>query len=186
MAKINQRRGSITLKIVYDGLGDAPRHNLRLIYKSLSPDAQPRMRATETSLCVSFSLGEVRGYDVTFRLHSLRAGDWHGPSRTHLLKGVDGVVFVADADPRWEAARNNRWLNLKAALAEAGLDPDGVPLVLQVPGTDEPAAGFAGKVAGWLGCTMGSSRANHLPNGKRVFDSLRAIAEKVLADLASV
>ena len=112
MTFINYAAREINCKIVYYGPGLCGKTtNLQYIYAKTSPDAKGKMisLATETERTLFFdflplSLGEIRGFKTRFHLYTVPGQVFYDASRKLILKGVDGVVFVADSqEMRMEA-----------------------------------------------------------------------------------
>jgi signal recognition particle receptor subunit beta len=103
MSFINYSSREINCKIVYYGPGLCGKTtNLQYIYKKTNPAAKGKMisLATETERTLFFdflplSLGEIRGFKTRFHLYTVPGQVFYDASRKLILKGVDGVVFVA-------------------------------------------------------------------------------------------
>jgi signal recognition particle receptor subunit beta len=126
MSFINYSSREINCKIVYYGPGLCGKTtNLQYIYNKTNPEAKGKMisLATETDRTLFFdflplSLGEIRGFKTRFHLYTVPGQVFYDASRKLILKGVDGVVFVADSQveriggqhrvPRQPAARTSR------------------------------------------------------------------------------
>ena len=112
MAFINYSAREINCKLVYYGPGLCGKTtNLKYIYEKTAGEAKGKMisLATETERTLFFdflplSLGEIRGFKTRFHLYTVPGQVFYDASRKLILKGVDGVVFVADSqDERFEA-----------------------------------------------------------------------------------
>ena len=105
MSFINYMAREINCKIVYYGPGLCGKTtNLQYIYERTNPDAKGKMisLATETERTLFFdflplSLGEIRGFKTRFHLYTVPGQVFYDASRKLILKGVDGVIFVADS-----------------------------------------------------------------------------------------
>ncbi|HEX7625041.1 MAG TPA: gliding-motility protein MglA, partial [Anaeromyxobacteraceae bacterium] len=105
MSFINYSSREINCKIVYYGPGLCGKTtNLQYVYAKTNPDAKGKMisLATETERTLFFdflplSLGEIRGFKTRFHLYTVPGQVFYDASRKLILKGVDGVVFVADS-----------------------------------------------------------------------------------------
>ncbi|HIF23036.1 MAG TPA: gliding-motility protein MglA, partial [Gemmatimonadetes bacterium] len=105
MSMINYASREINCKIVYYGTGlGGKTTNLEYIYSRVNPDMKGKMisLATETERTLFFDflpidLGEVRGFKTRFHLYTVPGQVYYNASRRLILKGVDGLVFVADS-----------------------------------------------------------------------------------------
>lgn len=148
MPSVDTIRKAITAKIVYYGPGLCGKTtNLEYIHKRLAPDQKGRLTslATQGERTLFFDLmpvklGKVRGYDLTFQLYTVPGQVFYNASRKMVLKGLDGIVFVADSDPARAEANVESLRNLYENLRELHIDPDEVPLILQYNKRDLPVA----------------------------------------------
>src|SRR4028118_181166 len=139
MTFINYASKEINCKLVYYGPGLCGKTtNLQYIYQKTAPDAKGKMisLATETERTLFFdflplSLGEVGGFKLRFHLYTVPGQVFYAASRKLILKGVDGVVFVADSQIGRLEANLESFENLRVNLGEQGYDLDQVPLVIQ-------------------------------------------------------
>jgi mutual gliding-motility protein MglA len=189
---INYSSREINCKIVYYGPAAAGlRENLAYIYDKTAPGAKGKMitLSTETEKTVFFdflplSLGEIRGFKVRFHLYTVPGKVLYNASRLLILKGADGVVFVAPSDPAQVEATLQAWESLKANLAEHGFDWKKMPIVVQLDGRDHPKAvpiEFMRKLLA-LPDTMHLFEATS-KTGAGVFDTLKDIAKLILMEL---
>ena len=104
MSMINYASREINCKIVYYGTGlGGKTTNLEYIYSRVNPETKGKMisLATETERTLFFDflpidLGEIRGFKTRFHLYTVPGQVYYNASRRLILKGVDGIVFVAD------------------------------------------------------------------------------------------
>ena len=192
MAFINYSAREINCKLVYYGPGLCGKTtNLKRIYDKTSNEAKGKMisLATETERTLFFdflplALGEIRGFKTRFHLYTVPGQVFYDASRKLILKGVDGVVFVADSQEERFEANLESLDNLKANLAEQGYDIDRVPWILQYNKRDLPNAVPVEELRAALNPTgkvpeFEASAAT----GKGVFETLKMLARLVLADL---
>ena len=148
MAFINYSAREINCKLVYYGPGLCGKTtNLKHIYDKTTPSAKGKMisLATETERTLFFdflplALGEIRGFKTRFHLYTVPGQVFYDASRKLILKGVDGVVFVADSQEERFEANIESLENLKENLREQGYDIDQIPWVLQYNKRDLPNA----------------------------------------------
>ena len=146
MAFINYSAREINCKLVYYGPGLCGKTtNLKYIYEKTAADAKGKMisLATETERTLFFdflplALGEIRGFKTRFHLYTVPGQVFYDASRKLILKGVDGVVFVADSQEERFEANVESLENLKANLREQGYDLDKIPIVIQYNKRDLP------------------------------------------------
>src|SRR5512135_1408991 len=148
MSFINYASREINVKLVYYGPGLCGKTtNLQYVYEKTNPNAKGKLisLATETDRTLFFDflpldLGTVRGFKTRFHLYTVPGQVFYDASRKLILKGVDGVVFVADSqEPRMEANVESLQ-NLEKNLKEQGYDLATVPYVLQFNKRDLPTA----------------------------------------------
>jgi len=144
--------------------------------------------ATETERTLFFdflplALGQIRGFKTRFHLYTVPGQVFYDASRKLILKGVDGVVFVADSQIERMEANVESLDNLRINLAEQGYDLDRLPSVVQYNKRDLPNAAPLPEMRRLL-------NANSVPDfeacatvGKGVFETLKAVARGVLRDL---
>src|SRR6201990_2811071 len=140
MSFINYMAREINCKIVYYGPGLCGKTtNLQYIYERTNPDAKGKMisLATETDRTLFFdflplALGEIRGFKTRFHLYTVPGQVFYDASRKLILKGVDGVVFVADSQEERMDANIESLYNLEENLQSQGYDLIKIPYVLQL------------------------------------------------------
>src|SRR4051794_17063409 len=148
MSFINYMAREINCKIVYYGPGLCGKTtNLQHIYDETAPDAKGKMisLATETERTLFFdflplALGEIRGFKTRFHLYTVPGQVFYDASRKLILKGVDGVIFVADSQEERMDANYESLDNLRINLKEQGYDLDKIPFVVQYNKRDLPNA----------------------------------------------
>jgi mutual gliding-motility protein MglA len=137
---INYVAREINCKIVYYGPGlGGKTTNLQYIYQITSPENKGKMisLATETERTLFFDflpidLGQIRGFRARFHLYTVPGQIFYDSSRKLILKGVDGVVFVADSQEERIDANLESISNLAQNLKEQGYDLHRIPYVLQL------------------------------------------------------
>ena len=191
MSFINYSSREINCKIVFYGPGLCGKTtNLQYIYNKTNPDAKGKMisLATETERTLFFdflplSLGEIRGFKTRFHLYTVPGQVFYDASRKLILKGVDGVVFVADSQVERMEANLESLENLRTNLAEQGYDLDKIPFVVQYNKTDLPNVAATDELRRLLNPRGVPDFPSSATNGDGVFDTLKAIAKLVLIEL---
>ena len=148
MSMINYASREINCKIVYYGPGlGGKTTNLEHIYGKVSPETRGKLisLATETERTLFFDflpvdLGTIRGFKTRFHLYTVPGQVYYNASRKLILKGVDGVVFVADSQIDRMEANQESMQNLYDNMAEYGYDLTRMPFVIQYNKRDLPNA----------------------------------------------
>jgi signal recognition particle receptor subunit beta len=191
MSFINYSSREINCKIVYYGPGLCGKTtNLQYVYAKTNPEAKGKMisLATETERTLFFdflplSLGEIRGFKTRFHLYTVPGQVFYDASRKLILKGVDGVVFVADSQIERMEANLESVENLRVNLGEQGYDLDKVPYVVQYNKRDLPNIATVEELRRLLNPRNVPEYQAVAPTGVGVFDTLKAVAKQVLTEL---
>jgi signal recognition particle receptor subunit beta len=192
MSFINYASREINCKIVYYGPGLCGKTtNLQHVYGKTNPDAKGKMisLATETERTLFFdflplSLGEIRGFQTRFHLYTVPGQVFYDASRKLILKGVDGVVFVADSQVERMEANIESLENLQTNLKEQGFDLDKVPFVIQYNKRDLPNAAPVEELKKLLNPNGNATDLEACAaTGEGVFETLKAISKLVLIEL---
>jgi signal recognition particle receptor subunit beta len=191
MSFINYSSREINCKIVYYGPGLCGKTtNLQYIYANTNQQAKGKMisLATETERTLFFdflplSLGEIRGFKTRFHLYTVPGQVFYDASRKLILKGVDGVVFVADSQVERMEANIESVENLRTNLGEQGYDLDKIPYVVQYNKRDLPNAAPMDELRGLLNPRQVPEFEAVAPKGEGVYDTLKAIARQILTEL---
>jgi mutual gliding-motility protein MglA len=146
MSMINYASREINCKIVYYGTGlGGKTTNLEYIYSKVNPETKGKMisLATETERTLFFDflpidLGEVRGFKTRFHLYTVPGQVYYNASRRLILKGVDGIVFVADSQASRAEANIESMHNLYENLETYGYDLQSIPFSIQYNKRDLP------------------------------------------------
>jgi signal recognition particle receptor subunit beta len=191
MSFINYLSREINCKIVYYGPGLCGKTtNLQYIYNKTNPEAKGKMisLATETERTLFFdflplALGEIRGFKTRFHLYTVPGQVFYDASRKLILKGVDGVVFVADSQIARTEANVESLENLRTNLAEQGYSLDKLPYVIQYNKRDMPGIAPVEELRALLNATNVPDFEGVASTGVGVFDTLKAVAKLVLTAL---
>ena len=146
MVFFNYATMQMAAKIVYYGPGLCGKTtNLHHIYAKTSPQSRGEMVSleTETDRTLFFDLlpidvGVIGGFKTRLQLYTIPGQVFYNTTRKLVLKGVDGLVFVADSQMAMLDANIDSFKNLRENLAEIGLSVDDIPLVLQLNKRDLP------------------------------------------------
>lgn len=148
MSMINYASREINCKIVFYGPGlGGKTTNLEYVYGRVAPETRGKLisLATETERTLFFDflpvdLGTVRGFRTRFHLYTVPGQVYYNASRKLILKGVDGVVFVADSQVERAEANLESMQNLYDNMAAYGYDLTRIPFVIQYNKRDLPNA----------------------------------------------
>src|SRR5213080_3779 len=191
MTFINYAAREINCKIVYYGPGLCGKTtNLQWIYDKTNPQAKGKLisLATETDRTLFFDflpldLGTVRGFKTRFHLYTVPGQVFYDASRKLILKGVDGVVFVADSQEERMDANVEALDNLHSNLKEHGYDFAKIPYVLQLNKRDLPNVLPVEKLSKELRKKNEAVIEAVAFQGGGVFETLKEIARQVLVEL---
>ena len=193
MTFINYASREINCKIVYYGPGLCGKTtNLQYIYEKSNPGSKGKLisLATETDRTLFFDflpldLGTVRGFKTRFHLYTVPGQVFYDASRKLILKGVDGVIFVADSQVERMDANVEAIANLVANLQSQGYELTKIPYILQLNKRDLPNVVPIDEMRRQL------QQKNPLEpmieasayKGVGVFETLKSVAKLVLAEL---
>ena len=191
MVFFNYSTMQMAAKVVYYGPGLCGKTtNLQYIYSRTAKDSRGEMVSleTETDRTLFFDfmpleLGTVRGFKTRFHLYTVPGQVFYDASRKLILKGVDGVVFVADSQEERMDANIESLYNLEENLQAQGYDLMKIPYVLQLNKRD------LGNIISVPDLTAELQRKGEpvveavAATGQGVFDTLKAVAKQVLTEL---
>jgi len=191
---VNFTTREITCKIVYYGPGRSGKTtNLHYIYGRVPNDRRGRMvsLATENERTLFFDflpldLGNISGFTTRFHLYTVPGQVYYDATRKLVLQGADGVVFVADSQVRQLDENIESLQSLQANLVAMKSDLRTMPMVFQYNKQDLPAELILrpddlDEALNFWGLP---SYASDALQGKGVFETLRAISERVLRKLS--
>ena len=146
MVLFNYATRELTAKVVYYGPGLCGKTtNLEYIHKSLPEKSRGKMLslATQTDRTLFFDflpldLGSVKGMKTRVQLYTVPGQVFYDATRKLVLKGADGIVFVADSQKEMMQSNLDSWENLRQNLIENNLDINNIPLVIQYNKRDLP------------------------------------------------
>jgi len=193
MSFINHAAREINCKIVYYGPGlGGKTTNLQYIYNTTAPDQKGRLVSltgdTERTLFFDFlplNIGEIRGFTTRFHLYTVPGQHFYDASRRLVLKGVDGVVFVADSQVERMEDNLESLKNLDAHLREQGYDLHHIPFVFQYNKRDVANPIPTGVLREQLNTFNAPEIEAEAVNGRGVFDTLKEVSKGILRSLRS-
>ena len=197
MPFINFSKDEIQCKIVYYGAGFCGKTtNLQYVYTKMGEDTKGKMVSIDTRGdrtlffdFLSLNLGKIRGFDVRVQLYTVPGQVHYDATRKLVLKGVDGVVFVADSLKVQRKKNIESLINLAKNLAEKGVSIRTIPLIIQynkrdLDGTDSellPLEILEKDLNSMLKVPSFSASAL---KGAGVFETLREISKLVVKDVS--
>lgn len=191
MSFINYSAHEINCKIIFYGPGLAGKTaNLQYIFKRTNPDTKGKLvsLATEGERTLFFdflplALGTLKGFKVQFHLYTVPGKVFYDASRKLILKGVDGVVFVADSRVERMEANIESMEDLRKNLQEQGYNLDSIPFVIQYNKRDLPMAVPLDELNQALNPKGAPFFEAIASQGRGVFETLKAIAKQVLLQI---
>jgi len=192
MSMINYASREINCKIVYYGPGLCGKTtNLEYVYEKVAPNTRGKLisLATETERTLFFDflpvdLGAIRGFKTRFHLYTVPGQVYYNASRKLILKGVDGVVFVADSQVERLDANIESMHNLYENLAEYGLDLREIPFIIQYNKRDLPNTSSLQELEAQLNPNKVPHFEAVATRGIGVFDTLKAVSKQVIKSLS--
>lgn len=191
MTFINYVAREINCKIVYYGPGlGGKTTNLQYVYQITNAENKGKLisLATETERTLFFDFlpidfGQIRGFRTRFHLYTVPGQVFYDSSRKLILKGADGIVFVADSQEERLDANLESISNLAQNLQEQGFDIAKIPYVLQLNKRDLPSALPVEELTRQLLIKGEPVFEAVAPKGEGVLPTLKAVARQVLIEL---
>ena len=191
MSLINYAGREINCKIVYYGTGlGGKTTNLEYVYSKVNPNAKGKMisLATETERTLFFDflpidLGDVKGFKTRFHLYTVPGQVYYNASRKLILKGVDGVIFVADSQAERMEANIEAMHNLYENLDSYGYDLTTMPFAMQYNKRDLPNAMSMADLRAQLNPMGVPDFEGVAIEGRGVFETLGAVSKMVVQAL---
>ncbi len=191
MSFVNYHTKEINCKIVYYGPGlGGKTTNIQYIYQKTSSNNKGQMitlnTENERTLFFDFlplDLGEIRGFKTRFHLYTVPGQVFYEASRKLILRGVDGLVFVADSQVERMEANIESYQGLERNLAEQGYDISKVPMVMQWNKRDLPNIVPVEDLQFQLNKRKFPAFEAVATNGKGVFETLKMVSKSVLLNI---
>jgi hypothetical protein len=188
---INYAAREINCKLVYYGVGLCGKTaNLQFMYSNVAPATRGKLisLSTETERTLFFDflpleLGTIRGFKTRFHLYTVPGQVFYDASRKLILKGADGVVFVADSQIERLEANIESLDNLEANLAEQGQKLEQLPFVFQYNKRDLPNIVPIEELQTTLNPRNVPWFEASAIKGVGVFETLKGVAKLVLTQL---
>ena len=188
MAFINQEAKEIHCKVVYYGpsLGGKTT-NIQWVYQNTAADQKSKLIALNTDIertlffdFLPLNIGDIRGYKTRFHLYSVPGQVVYDSSRKLILKGLDGVIFVADSQKERMEENLEALRNLETNLEAQGYDIREIPLILQYNKRDLPNAATMQDLRKSLNQFNAPEFEANAAEGKGVMESLKSISKSII------
>ncbi len=191
MASINYGAKEISVKVVYYGPGlSGKTTNLQIIHQKVPKEHKSNMvsLATETDRTLFFDflpldLGKIKGFSTKFQLYTVPGQVYYNATRKLVLRGVDGIVFVADSSPTKIDENLESFQNLLDNLAEYGYQRESIPVVIQYNKRDLPNALTIEELEAQVNQYHYAYTEAIASKGKGVFETLKVIGKIVIDEL---
>jgi len=188
---INYSSREINCKVVYYGPGlGGKTTNIQYVYEKLAPETRGKLvsLATEMDRTLFFDflpleLGEVKGFKTRFHLYTVPGQVYYNASRKLILRGVDGIIFVADSSESRFDANIEALYNLHDNLKEYDINLTEIPFVIQWNKRDMPDAIPVDELNEELNPEGYENFEAVAVEGTGVFDTLKCTAKQVLRQL---
>jgi mutual gliding-motility protein MglA len=192
MSYVNHMTKEINCKVVYYGPGLCGKTtNLQHVFSRTRPESKGKMitLATETERTLFFDflpidLGSIKGFKVRFHLYTVPGQVFYDASRKLVLRGADGVIFVADSQPSRMEANLESVENLASNMAANGASLDAVPYVVQYNKRDLPEVASVEELRAAVNPTGVPDFEAAASAGTGVFETLKGLSRLVLTRLA--
>lgn len=188
MSFINYNAKEIHCKVVYYGpsLGGKTT-NIQWVYQTTNEDQKSKLVALNTDIertlffdFLPMNVGEIRGFKTRFHLYTVPGQVVYDASRKLILKGLDGVVFVADSQAERMEENLESLRNLEKNLEQQGFDIRNIPLVFQYNKRDLPNALSMEELRSQLNFYNAPEFEATASEGKGVMDTLKSVSKSIL------
>ena len=191
MSFVNYKTKEIHCKIVYYGPGlSGKTTNLQFIYNRTNPATKGRLisLATETERTLFFdflplAIGKIRGFNLRFHLYTVPGQVFYEASRKLILRGADGIVFVADSQVTRFEANLESLKNLEEQLKKQGTCLQNTPHIIQYNKRDLTNISPVAQLSQELNHHSAPEFEAIAIKGFGVFDSLKMLAKLTLKEL---
>lgn len=185
---INHTSKQVTAKIVYYGTGlGGKTTNLQYIYSVTNPRTRGELVCMETEIertlffdLLPINVGLIKGYEAKFQLYTVPGQVFYDSTRKLVLKGADGIVFVADSQELMEPANRESFDNLKENLGFYNHVIEDIPLVFQYNKRDLKNISPVDKLNGDLNGLNRPYFEAVARSGRGVIETLRQISGMIL------
>lgn len=188
MSFINYNAKEIHCKVVYYGpsLGGKTT-NLQWVYQKTADDQKSKLVALNTDIertlffdFLPLNVGDIRGFKTRFHLYTVPGQVVYDASRKLILKGLDGVIFVADSQIERMEENLESLRNLQINLEQQGYDIKEIPLIMQYNKRDLPNVASLAELRSALNPYNAPEIEGCASEGKGVFESLKTVSKSII------
>ncbi len=188
MSFINHNAKEIHCKVVYYGpsLGGKTT-NIQWIYQRTAQDQKSKLVALSTDIertlffdFLPMNLGDIRGYNTRFHLYTVPGQVVYDASRKLIMKGLDGVIFVADSQIERMEENLESLRNLEKNLEAQGYDIREIPLVFQYNKRDLPNSASIAELRTQLNLYNSPDFEATVHEGKGVIESFKTVSKAII------
>jgi mutual gliding-motility protein MglA len=191
MSFINYNAKEIHCKVVYYGpsLGGKTT-NIQWVYQKTAEDQKSKLIALNTDIertlffdFLPLNVGDIRGFKTRFHLYTVPGQVVYDASRKLILKGLDGVIFVADSQVERMDENLESLRNLEKNLEQQGYDIREIPLIMQYNKRDLPNVASLTEMRSALNPYNATEIEGCASEGKGVFESLKTVSKSIISVL---
>lgn len=188
MSFINYNAKEIHCKVVYYGpsLGGKTT-NLQWVYQKTADDQKSKLVALNTDIertlffdFLPLNVGDIRGFKTRFHLYTVPGQVVYDASRKLILKGLDGVIFIADSQIERMEENLESLRNLQINLEQQGYDIKEIPLIMQYNKRDLPNVASLAELRSALNPYNAPEIEGCASEGKGVFESLKTVSKSII------
>lgn len=188
MSFINHNAKEIHCKVVYYGpsLGGKTT-NIQWVYQETAQDQKSKLVALNTDVerttffdFYPLDIGQIRGYNTRFHLYSVPGQVIYDASRKLIIRGLDGVIFVADSQAERMDENLQSLRNLERNLEAQGFDIREIPLIMQYNKRDLPTALSLKELRSQLNHYNAPEFEATASEGKGVMESLKTVSKSIV------
>ncbi len=188
MSFINYNAKEIHCKVVYYGpsLGGKTT-NIQWVYQKTAEDQRSKIVALNTDIertlffdLLPLNVGDIRGFKTRFHLYTVPGQVVYDASRKLILKGLDGVIFVADSQVERMDENLESLRNLERNLEQQGYDIKEIPLIMQYNKRDLPNVMSLAEMRSALNPYNAPEVEGCASEGKGVFESLKTVSKSII------
>ena len=191
MSFVNYHTKEINCKVIYYGPGlGGKTTNVKFIYQKTSGHIKNKLVRLDTenerTLFFDFlplELDEIRGFKTRFHLYTVPGQTFYEASRKLILRGVDGIVFVADSQVDRMESNLESTEGLEQNLKEQGYDINTLPLVFQWNKRDLPNVISVSELSSKINRWQAPEFEAVAIEGKGIFETLKMISKRVLLNI---
>lgn len=188
MSFINYNAKEIHCKVVYYGpsLGGKTT-NIQWVYQKTTNDQKSKLVALPTDIertlffdFLPLNIGDIRGFKTRFHLYTVPGQVVYDASRKLILKGLDGIIFVADSQQERMEENREALKNLEINLEQQGYNIKEIPLVIQYNKRDLPNATSLTEMRSALNFYNAPEFEARASEGHGVFESLKSVSKSII------